>query len=271
MLSLKEENPPSIRKTHFPILQKSKNSVIFEAKRMGKRKPMFKFLLSEAGSDRFSTRVKEFFGSNSCQSRFFMTWISSIDSFGDRELFTVESLFSTQWLNLGLIGYEMAMLIRSLSKLRNVIGAQTIDLETGNWSRLNNAVMVFDKGHPLLYKFIQEFALTFDGNKWGHNGPYLVSRVVSRVKGRLGFDFGILSPMAFYPVDWSRIDGLFWGPRNETHSKWLSGKLNHIRSQSYAVHLWNRQSRKIDIEEGSIIGHLMSDSCVFCNSSALNL
>ncbi|GFY91832.1 alpha 1,4-glycosyltransferase family protein [Actinidia rufa] len=320
------------------------------AKRMGKRKPMFKFLLSEAGSDRFSTRVKEFFGSNSCQSRFFMTWISSIDSFGDRELFTVESLFRSHphgcliivsnsmdstrgieilrpFLSKGFhvnsispdfdyllkhtvaeswfnrlrngdvdpgevsLGQNLSNLLRlallykfggvyidtdviilkSLSKLRNVIGAQTIDLETGNWSRLNNAVMVFDKGHPLLYKFIQEFALTFDGNKWGHHGPYLVSRVVSRVKGRLGFDFGILSPIAFYPVDWSRIDGLFWGPRNETHSKWLSGKLNHIRSQSYAVHLWNRQSRKIDIEEGSIIGHLMSDSCVFCNSSALNL
>ncbi|XP_057499926.1 uncharacterized protein At4g19900-like isoform X2 [Actinidia eriantha] len=298
MLSLKEENPPSIRKIHFPILQKSKNSVIFEAKRMGKQKPMFKFLRSEAGSDRFSTRVKEFFGSNSCKSRFFMTWISSIDSFGDRELFTVESLFRSHPHGCLIIVSNSMDSTRGIEILRPFLGKgfhvnsispdfdyllkHTVaeswfnrlrkgDVDPGNWSRLNNAVMVFDKGHPLLYKFIEEFALTFDGNKWGHNGPYLVSRVVSRVKGRLGFDFGVLSPMAFYPVDWSRIGGLFWGPRNETHLKWLSGKLNHIRSQSYAVHLWNRQSRKIDIEEGSIIGHLMSDSCVFCNSSALNL
>ncbi|KAL6008311.1 hypothetical protein ACLOJK_033817 [Asimina triloba] len=34
-----------------------------------------------------------------------------------------------------------------------------------NWSRLNNAVMVFDKSHPLLYHFIQEFTQTFDGNR----------------------------------------------------------------------------------------------------------
>ncbi|PSS10258.1 Alpha 1,4-glycosyltransferase domain protein [Actinidia chinensis var. chinensis] len=350
MFLTKEENPPSIRETQFPILQKSKNSVIFEPKRSRKQKTVFKFLRSEAGSGRFSTRAKEFFGSNSCKVRFFMTWISSVDSFRDRELFTVESLFRSHphgcliivsnsmdssrgieilrpfldkgfhvnsispdfdyllkhtvaesWFNrlrkgnvdpgevslgqnlsnllrLALL-YKFGgvyidtdvILLKSLSKLRNVIGAQTIDLETGNWSRLNNAVMVFDKGHPLLYKFIEEFALTFDGNKWGHNGPYLVSRVVSRVKGRPGFDFDVLSPMAFYPVDWSRISGLFLGPRNETHLKWLSGKLNHIRSQSYAVHLWNRQSRKIDIEQGSIIGHLISDSCVFCNSSASKL
>ncbi|KAA8515288.1 hypothetical protein F0562_018482 [Nyssa sinensis] len=113
------------------------------------------------------------------------------------------------------------LVLKSFANLRNVIGAQTMDIETGNWSRLNNAVMIFDKGHPLLYKFIEEFALTFNGNKWGHNGPYLVSRVVSRVNGRPEFDFNVLPPVAFYPVDWSRIRGLFRGPRNETHLKWL--------------------------------------------------
>ncbi|KAL9462820.1 hypothetical protein AB3S75_000763 [Citrus x aurantiifolia] len=59
--------------------------------------------------------------------------------------------------------------------------------------------------HPLLHKLIQEFTLTFDGNKWGHNGPYLVSRVVARVSGRTGFNFTVLPPSAFYPVDWRRV------------------------------------------------------------------
>ncbi|KAH7845241.1 hypothetical protein Vadar_000469 [Vaccinium darrowii] len=349
--SLKEENPPSLQKTHLPILQKPlnlvlpmNNSVIFVSRmRRKKHKPTFKI----QHSDRFSTTVKEFLRGNSCPFRFFMTWISSLDSFGGREMFTIESLFSSHpngcliiisdsmdssrgmqvlrpfldkgfrvmaispdfdylfkntmaqsWFNrlrrghvrtgevslgqnlsnllrLALVykfgGIYMdtdVIVLKSFAQLRNVIGAQTIDLETGNWSRLNNAVMVFDKGHPLLYKFIEEFALTFNGNKWGHNGPYLVSRVVSRVEGRPGFDFSVLRPMSFYPVDWSRIRALFRSPRNETHSKWLRGKLNHIRNQSYAVHLWNRQSRKLEVEKGSIIGHLMSDCCVFCNSSA---
>ncbi|KAM0030191.1 putative glycosyltransferase, DXD sugar-binding, alpha 1,4-glycosyltransferase [Helianthus debilis subsp. tardiflorus] len=56
------------------------------------------------------------------------------------------------------------------------------------WSRLNNAVMVFDKMHPLVYKFIEEFALTFNGNKWGHNGLYLVLRL----QGRPRMDDGVV-------------------------------------------------------------------------------
>ncbi|KDP20937.1 hypothetical protein JCGZ_21408 [Jatropha curcas] len=151
------------------------------------------------------------------------------------------------------------------------IGAQNIDIGTGNWSRLNNAVLIFDKKHPLVFKFIEEFALTFDGNKWGHNGPYLVSRVVSRVDGRPGFNFTVLPPSAFYPVNWSKIRTLFRAPRDELHWKWLRRKLGQIRKESLAVHLWNKQSRQIKVENGSIINHLMLDSCIFCNSSSFNL
>lgn len=279
-----------------------------------------------------------------------MTWISSLESFGDRELFTLESLFNShpdgclvivsssldsnrgsevlrpfrdkghkviaispnfgyllrdtpaqlwfQRLKRGnldpgevALGQNLSNLLRlvllykfggvyidtdvivlkSLSQLRNAIGAQTLDLETGNWSRLNNAVLVFDKSHPLLFKFIEEFALTFDGNKWGHNGPYLVSRVVSRVSGRPGYNFTVLPPPAFYPVDWSRVRSLFRGPRGHLHSKWLHNKLRHIVRQSYTVHLWNKQSRKLRVERGSIVDHLMSDCCIFCNKSVSNL
>ena len=69
-------------------------------------------------------------------------------------------------------------------------------------------MLIFDKGHPLLWEFIEEFALTFDGNKWGHNGPYLVSRVVSTVSGIPRFNFTIMPPSAFYPVLWNGIRSL---------------------------------------------------------------
>lgn len=153
------------------------------------------------------------------------------------------------------------IVLKSFLKLRNVIGAQTMDVETSNWSRLNNAVLVFDKKHPLVFKFIQEFALTFDGNKWGHNGPYLVSRVVSRVRGRPGFNFTVLPRYVFYPIDWRRVGGLFRGPRGQVHSKWIVSKYRQISRESYALHLWNRQSRNIVVEEGSIVGRIMSDVC----------
>ncbi|PIN16313.1 Alpha-1,4-N-acetylglucosaminyltransferase [Handroanthus impetiginosus] len=217
-------------------------------------------ILVSKPANQFEARVTKFLKPNSsnssCDLQFFMTWISEAGSFGNREFFSVESLFKTHpkscliiisnsldspkglqilkpftktgfkvtaispnfnylfkntpaesWYNqlkrgnvnpgdislgqnlsnllrLGLL-YRFGgiyidtdiLILKSFHNLKNTIGAQALELATGNWSRLNNAVMIFDKGHPLLYKFIQEFALTFDGNKWGHNGPYLVSRV----------------------------------------------------------------------------------------------
>ncbi|KAL2475412.1 alpha 1 [Abeliophyllum distichum] len=358
LYAVKEESPVGKLKTHFPLLIKNTNlvafmntSVVYHPKRRKKHRRGFKSHESQVKVKPFSVRVKEFFNAHplnsSCKFRFFMTWISSLESFGDRELFTIESLFKAHpngcliivsssmdstsgmqilwpfldkgfkvnaispdfnylfnntaaqaWYNqlmqgnvnpgevslgqnlsnllrLGLL-YRFGgiyldtdiIVLKSFKKLRNTIGAQTIDPETRNWSRLNNAVMIFDQGHPLLYKFIEEFALTFDGNKWGHNGPYLVSRVVSRISGRPGYNFTVFPPMAFYPVYWSRVDSLFQGPRNETHSKWLIAKLRRIRSQSFTVHLWNKQSRGFKVEEGSIIEQIMFDSCIFCKSSS---
>ncbi|KAL0319715.1 UNVERIFIED_CONTAM: hypothetical protein Sradi_5233000 [Sesamum radiatum] len=194
----------------------------------------------------------EFFNPNSsdfsCKFRFFMTWISSAESFGDRELLAMNSLSKAHpsgslivasnsldsrsgmqilrpFLEKGLkvtaispdfnylfkktpaqgLSYRFGgiyldtdiIILKSFSGLKNAIGAQTIDLDIGKRSKLNNAVMIFDEGHPLLYKFIQDFALTLDGNKWGHNGPYMVSRVVSRVAGRPGYNFTVLPPIAF--------------------------------------------------------------------------
>ncbi|KAJ4843782.1 hypothetical protein Tsubulata_017409 [Turnera subulata] len=357
MYAVKEENPSVILKTHLPPLQNQSipvlttvnhHPLVSRPKKVRRRKSVTKLLRFEADSKQFSARVKGFFVNSVCKVRFFMTWISSLESFGDRELFAIESLFkfhpnaclvivsnsmdsvhgslllkpfvdrgfkviaakpdfdylfkntcAESWFNSlrkgnvdpgGIsLGQNLSNLLRlavlykyggtymdtdvimlkSLRKLRNVIGAQTVDLKTGNWSRLNNAVLIFDKKHPLLYKFIEEFALTFDGNKWGHNGPYLVSRVVARVSGRPGFNFTVLPPSAFYPVNWRRVGIIFRGARSESHSQWLQEKLGEIKRESFAVHLWNKQSRKLQIENGSILNHLISDSCILCNSSSL--
>lgn len=357
LYALKEENPPVIAKTHLPLYQKQNFSLVptnsylvSRPKKVRNRRAKFKIPRLGAKSRRFSATVKGFFQNSSCKLKFFMTWISSLESFGDREFLALESLYKShpnaclvmvsnsldsrkgrlifklfldrgfkviavkpdydyifkntyaeEWFNKlkkgnvdpGLIslGQNLSNLLRlallykfggiyldtdvivlkNLSKLRNTIGAQTVDSETKNWTRLNNAVLIFDKNHPLLHKFIQEFTLTFDGNKWGHNGPYLVSRVVTRVNGRPGFNFTVLPPSAFYPVDWRRVRSFFLGPRNEQHSKLLHKKLELISRQSFTVHLWNRQSKLLKVEDGSIVNHLMLVSCIFCNSSLSTL
>ncbi|XP_062224851.1 uncharacterized protein At4g19900-like [Phragmites australis] len=159
------------------------------------------------------------------------------------------------------------VVLKPFSDLRNAIGAQAVDEATGDWRRLNNAVMIFDRGHPLLREFIAEFAATFDGSKWGHNGPYLVSRVAARLRRRPGLDVTVLPPRAFYPVDWNKIGGLFIAPKERKDERWVKAKVENIKGESFGIHLWNRESRRLKIEEGSVIGRLVSGSCLFCNSS----
>ncbi|RDX83494.1 Lactosylceramide 4-alpha-galactosyltransferase, partial [Mucuna pruriens] len=148
------------------------------------------------------------------------------------------------------------IVLKPLTGLRNSIGAQSMNLGSKKWTRLNNAVLIFDMRHPLLKRFMNEFALTFDGNKWGHNGPYLVSRVIKKLGTRHDFNFTILPPMAFYPVDWNKISGFFMKPKTRGESRWVEAKLLQLSGKTYGIHLWNKHSSRLTIEEGSVIGRL---------------
>ncbi|KAI3930056.1 hypothetical protein MKW92_014916 [Papaver armeniacum] len=158
------------------------------------------------------------------------------------------------------------IVLKSFSGLRNSIGAQSVDIQTNQWNRLNNAVLVFDKNHPLLYKFIENFCHKFDGSRWGFNGPYLVTRVIQKVSGKPGYDVTVLPPMAFYPVDWLKIGGFFQKPVTPYQSKWVDAKVLQLSKEAYGVHLWNKESGKLRIEEGSVIGKLISKSCLICEN-----
>ncbi|KAL5710363.1 lactosylceramide 4-alpha-galactosyltransferase [Ranunculus cassubicifolius] len=310
-----------------------------------KELPEIKIFKSTESTRKFKERAERFF-QRGCDIQFFMTWISPVKKFGERELFSVESVFKSHpygclmilsqtmdskqgneifkpliqkgckllavapdlpflfkntpaetWFeemkkgnkdpgeiplaqNLSNL-LRLAVLyryggvyldtdfvvIKKLSGLRNTIGAQSMDADSGNWSRLNNAVLIFDKKHPLIYKFIEEFALTFDGNKWGHNGPYLVSRVLERVKNRPGFEVTVLPPLAFYPLSWSKIGGIFQKPTNRHQSRWVAAKLKQMSVETYGVHLWNKQSNRMRIEDGSIMSYLISRNCILCAQS----
>lgn len=156
------------------------------------------------------------------------------------------------------------ILLKSFKGLNNTIGAQTFDPSYTNWTRLNNAVLIFDKKHPLLLKFIEEFARTFNGNVWGYNGPYLVSRVAKAVEGSNEYNFTVMRPSAFYPVNWIEIEKFFKVPKTVKESKWVKVKLLQMQRRSYGLHLWNKFSRKFEIEQGSAMWSLVSDHCIIC-------
>ncbi|CAA7014760.1 unnamed protein product [Microthlaspi erraticum] len=154
---------------------------------------------------------------------------------------------------------------RSFKGLKNSIGAQTVvEGDSRNWTRLNNAVLIFEKEHKLLYRFIEEFATTFDGNKWGHNGPYLVTRVVQREQETLGNSFTVLPPVAFYPFNWINIQRLFQTPTSSNDTTLLKDDLVKLNRESYGLHLWNRITKKLKIGKGSVIDIIISDHCIVC-------
>ncbi|CAG7878063.1 unnamed protein product [Brassica rapa] len=162
------------------------------------------------------------------------------------------------------------IVLKSFKPLRNVIGAQTLEPVSRNWTRLNNAVLVFDKSHPLLRKCIEEFALTFNGNVWGHNGPYLVSRVARAVEGTVGYNFTVMTPPAFYSVNWIEIGKLFKVPRTEKDRKRVEVKVLEMQRRSYGLHLWNKFSSKFEIEKGSAMDKIVSDHCVICEKVSVS-
>ncbi|CAF2102541.1 BnaA05g29310D [Brassica napus] len=162
------------------------------------------------------------------------------------------------------------IVLKSFKTLRNVIGAQTLEPVSRNWTRLNNAVLVFDKSHPLLRKCIEEFALTFNGNVWGHNGPYLVSRVARAVEGTVGYNFTVMTPPAFYSVNWIEIGKLFTVPRTEKDRKRVEVKVLEMQRRSYGLHLWNKFSSKFQIEKGSAMDKIVSDHCVICEKVSVS-
>ncbi|KAK4742568.1 hypothetical protein SAY87_000569 [Trapa incisa] len=161
------------------------------------------------------------------------------------------------------------VLLKDVTGLRNTVGAQSVDPKTRKWSRLNGAVMIFDKGHPVLLKFLQEFALTYNGNKWGHNGPYMVSRVVARLEVRPDHEINIVPPEAFYLVYWTRIERLFARPENGTERRWAEEVMGQLERLSYGIHLWNKKSGMLRVEEGSVISGLFYNHCIICGKSQL--
>lgn len=162
------------------------------------------------------------------------------------------------------------IVLKSFMGLKNSIGAQSIDPISKSWTILNNAVLVFDKNHPLLEKFMENFASNFDGSRWGYNGPFLVSRVVAKVTGAKatpGFNVTVLPPVAFYPVDWNKIGELFKKPENQATSSWAKAVLAQLNNEAYGIHLWNKHSKSYIMQKGSVIERLVSDHCIICSNT----
>ncbi|KMT00982.1 hypothetical protein BVRB_9g222450 [Beta vulgaris subsp. vulgaris] len=156
------------------------------------------------------------------------------------------------------------IILKDLSELKNSIGVQELDARRKNWNSVNNAVLIFDKEHPLLLRFMEEFNSTFDGSLWGYNGPYMATRIIKKILHDTRYQFNVMSPMAFYPVDWFNIHKFYKNPTVKNDTDWANEMYYKVNKESYGVHLWNKVSRSLNIEQGSIIGRLISEHCIIC-------
>lgn len=156
------------------------------------------------------------------------------------------------------------IILKDVSGLRNCVGIHSVYDGTRILKSLHNAVLIFDQKHPLLLKFIEEFTANFDGNVWGHNGPDLLTRIVVEFTHTEGYDFNIISPTGFYPVARTRLPKYFRRPKNKNETQWVYDENYLLKRESYAIHLWNHVSRKLKIEQHSLVGRLFSDHCIIC-------
>ena len=164
----------------------------------------------------------------------------------------------------GGIYFDTDMIIlKDVSGLRNSIGIQEFDEEKKTWISVNNAVLIFDKNHPLLFKFMEEFNSSFDGSLWGHNGPYMATRIIKEVINDPKYQFNVMSPMAFYPISWQSIL-MYYRNSQGNDSEMIRDMFGKISKESYGVHLWNKISWNTKIQNGSVIGRLISDHCILC-------
>ncbi|CAB3367892.1 Hypothetical predicted protein [Cloeon dipterum] len=84
-------------------------------------------------------------------------------------------------------------------------------------SEVCNGAFGFKKGHPMVQMMAKELAETFDGSNWGHNGPSMVSRVMSRTcgmtqpdllkTGKNCVDVVVFKSNIFFPISYPSWEG----------------------------------------------------------------
>lgn len=116
-------------------------------------------------------------------------------------------------------------------------------------------IMNFDSdgfGHQIADLCLTNFIMGFDGTRWGHNGPGVITRVLQKIcntnfpqlmtsKRCLGFKVYPLD--AFYAVRWWNWEQFF--------KEEYSNDVLKLTNDSIIVHVWNKHSSNKSIKVGS--------------------
>lgn len=139
-----------------------------------------------------------------------------------------------------------------LPALRNALGVESYaDTRTGQMT-LNGAIMAFERGSRFLWNCLHEYAADYKADRWGWNGPELLTRVQERCASTEGAAVMVEPPERFYALHWSDVARFATGQQPEADERmWTT-----IKQRAYAVHVWNRKAAGLTFAEGSFLYRL---------------
>ena len=148
------------------------------------------------------------------------------------------------------------ILVRPLDSLtKNAFGYQD--------QTLNNAIIMFDKGHPFLKLCLEQFVENYNGEIWAFNGPERISAAMEIWKET--HDLNDEDPTqihtwatdVFYMIHYRNI-------------KEQCFKIDHnmkiLHTKAYGVHINAKLTGDINkLKEGTFCSHLLNEYCVLCD------
>lgn len=169
----------------------------------------------------------------------------------------------------GGIYMDMDMiLVRPLDNLHNTVGSE---ITASEQPRLNGAILIFDKSSSFLKKCLEEFTSTYDEALVQWNGADLVTRVANSTLDERGSTWTqfpdllkIEGPFSFFPLDSRVISKFFAAPKDDIHERQQRELLTRIAKEAYAIHLWNSLTSNVVPEVNSLVGTILSRSCLRC-------
>ena len=131
--------------------------------------------------------------------------------------------------------------------LRDALGIESYADPRTKQLTLNGAVMAFGKGSRFLWNALHEFASDYKPDRWGWNGPELLTRVASRCVG-----VQVEPPTSFYPLHWE-----------------VSATHTHRMSQRHVCGLDHWMARSADAADALLLTRSRAVVCCLAGHRAL--
>ena len=139
-------------------------------------------------------------------------------------------------------------------------------------TRLNNGVMMFEKGHTFLRDCLKEFAETYRGDEWDYNGPGLLTRILDKWKDANGLyqqngsDVQVLGKKAFYMFSWDVVEEQCFQNTSESS---FAHFMKTMKKKAYGVHLASKMTglEGVDskLKEKTFCKYILNKFCVLCS------